>query len=79
MKRIRYNRADINSTLQAAQKIATAASPRYVFATANGFTIAKAPPPAQTHYRVTPQTIEKINYVFVFSTCEIVEQKPARC
>ena len=78
MKRIRYNRSDINSALQAAKKISTPKSPRYVYATALGFTIGKSPAPfGQTYYKVTPQTIEKIKRVFVFSTCEIVEQNTA--
>jgi len=44
---MRYNRADIGSAIKAAQKLNKMS---YVFATANGFTIAKSPPPANQRF-----------------------------
>jgi hypothetical protein len=46
VKGVRYNRADLSSTGRAAQKLAAAdGRPRYVFATAYGFTIDLQPAP----------------------------------
>ena len=57
MKRIRYNRADLNSTMEAAKKLV----PCYVFATAVGYTIDKHPAPfGQTCYKVTADKVELI-------------------
>ena len=62
MKRIRYNRASFSSTLSAAKTSVTGtALTRYVYATANGFTIWHCPPPlGQDYYRVTDAAIERV-------------------
>lgn len=55
MARIRYNRADLGSTMAAACRLATD-EPVYVFATALGYTIDRNPPAfKQQHYIVQPQ------------------------
>lgn len=58
MKRIRYNRADINSTMTAAKKIAETKT-CYVYATAYGYTIEYSPPPfGQGYYKVSDDKVE---------------------
>ena len=48
-RRVRYNRADIDSTIRAAKKIISD-HPLYVFATAYGFTIWHEAPPGSQRY-----------------------------
>lgn len=58
MKHIRYNRADIRSTLSVARKIAETKT-CYVYATAYGFAIEYAPAPfGQQYYKVTSDAVE---------------------
>lgn len=53
-RRVRYNRGDIDSTVQAARKLVEG-NPLYVYATYYGFTIGKSPPPGpQFHVIVKP-------------------------
>ena len=57
-----YNRASIDSTMNAAIKTVSGTSEvRYVYPTANGFTIAKFPAPFGNRcYKVTVKGVEKI-------------------
>ena len=56
MRRIKYNRADINSTMTVADGIAQRNNLiMYVFATAYGYTIEQRPPPFdQDYYKIWP-------------------------
>lgn len=59
----RYNRADIQSTMRAAQRLAQGGQTRYIYATAYGFTIEKEPPPfRQSYYAVTATEINLHKY-----------------
>jgi hypothetical protein len=49
MKRVKYNKADLESTINAAKKIIQDKS-LYVFATANGYTIENQKPPFNQKY-----------------------------
>jgi hypothetical protein len=53
-RRIKYNRADINSTIKAACKKTSDGSTAYIFATYNGYTIdTRKPPFGQNYIEVT--------------------------
>ncbi len=61
-RRIRYNRASIDSTINAAKRIVEGTDlTRYIYATAYGFTIDQAPPPfsTQRYVKVTASSVEK--------------------
>ena len=66
MKRIKYNRADLDSTMVVARGIAERNNlTMYVFATAYGYTIEQIPPAfGQSHYKVYPDHAELIEQVF---------------
>lgn len=49
MKRVKYNKADLQSTIRAAQKV-IGNKPLYVFATYNGYTINTLKPPFGQKY-----------------------------
>jgi hypothetical protein len=52
-KRLRYNRANLTSTMHAAMMASDEGGPKYVFCTAYGYTIEnEAPAFGQQHYRV---------------------------
>jgi len=65
MRRIKYNRADLDSTMVVARGIAERNNLTvYVFATAYGYTIDMRPPPfGQTHYKVYADHAELIKGV----------------
>lgn len=56
MSRIRYDRSDLGSTIRAAVRLAAASNrPRYVFATAYGYTVETQPAPyRQAYYQAQP-------------------------
>ena len=60
-KRIKYNRGDIGETVRAALIACQDGSPRFVFATANGLTIAKHSP-RQSFWYVSVETVRRFDY-----------------
>lgn len=61
--RIRYNRADINSTIEAARKISLSRT-CYVFATCNGYTIGFELVSFQSYYKIECGKVEFVERVF---------------
>jgi len=62
MRRIRYNRASIEDTISAAQRIVSGTDEaRYIYATSLGFAIDTEPPAFRTmrYVKVTQQAVEK--------------------
>lgn len=65
-KKIKFDRANIQSTMEAAKKIAEVKT-CFVFSTVYGLTISHNPPPfGQTHYRVTKDGVELIEKQYNF-------------
>ena len=72
MNRIKYNRADLDSTMVVAggmaernNRLIYQSATMYVFATACGYTIEQIPPAfGQSHYKVYPDHAELIEQVF---------------
>ncbi len=72
-RRVRYNRADINSTISAARKIVTD-QPLYIFATAYGFTIEKQKPIGSQQYVIvkpdgSTELIDPLDYLDDIDYC----------
>ncbi len=51
MRRVKYNRGNLDSTLKAAKKVFNG-TPLYIFATAGGYTIDTRKPPFNLPYKV---------------------------
>jgi len=66
MKRVKYNKADLESTINAAKKIIQD-KPLYVYATGEGYTIGKQIPPfGMRYYSVNPD-----GRVFLGAGCHV--------
>lgn len=61
MRYVRYQRGSIASTIAAALDLSHDA-PRYVFATANGYTVATSAPVCQSYYRVLAGDVTHFPY-----------------
>lgn len=61
MRQVRYQRGSLASTLAAAIDLSHD-SPRYVFATALGFTVWPSPPLAQSYYKVHAGSVEHVSF-----------------